>query len=80
MSGRGIFEYRWCAALLALAMTSPAYAVDSYRFFHVTIQTPWMIFIFLLVIILIPFILSAILHWHFAGKKASGDDDHPQSP
>lgn len=44
-------------------------AVDSYRYTHVTIDTPWMIFLFLLVIILLPFILSAILYWYFANKK-----------
>lgn len=60
-------------ALIFLLATAPAYAVDSYRFMHVTIQTPWMIFLFLLVIVLFPFILSAILHWHFAGKKSEAD-------
>lgn len=59
---------KYTAVFLLLA-AAPAYAVDSYRFMHVTIQTPWMIFIFLLVIVLFPFILSAILHWHFASKK-----------
>jgi hypothetical protein len=63
----------------ALAMFAPglAHAVDSYRFMHVTIETPWAIFLFLLVIVLIPFILSAILHWHFAGKKSTNDDEKP---
>lgn len=62
------------AAILLFA-AAPVYAVDSYRFMHVTIQTPWMIFLFLLVIVLFPFILSAILHWHYAGKK-----DEPETP
>lgn len=60
-------------ATTLLVATAPAYAVDSYRFMHVTIQTPWMIFLFLLVIVLFPFILSAILHWHFAGKKSEAE-------
>lgn len=54
--------------LLVLA-SSTVYAADSYRFFHVTIDTPWLIFIFLLMIILFPFVLSAILYWHFMLRK-----------
>jgi hypothetical protein len=49
---------------------SSAHAVDSYRYAHVTIDTPWAIFIFLLLIILLPFVLMAILYWHFAIKKS----------
>lgn len=63
---------KWIAVTMLFA-AAPAYAVDSYRFMHVTIQTPWTIFLFLLVIVLFPFILSAILHWHFAGKKSDAD-------
>lgn len=65
------------AALLCLLATFPALAVDSYRYTHVTIETPWMIFLFLLVIILFPFILSAILYWYFATKKdqKAGEND-----
>jgi len=47
-----------------------AHAVDSYRYAHVTIDTPWNIFLFLLVIVLMPFILMAILYWHFAVKSS----------
>lgn len=53
-------------------------AVDSYRYLHVTIDTPWAIFLFLLPIVLSPFILMAILYWRFAGRKTndtSGDDN-----
>ena len=46
-----------------------AIASDSYRYLHVSIDTPWAIFIFLLVIVLFPFVLSAILYWHFTIKK-----------
>ena len=53
---------------------SMVHAVDSYRYAHVTIDTPWAIFLFLLVILLIPFILMAILHWHFAIKKSKEED------
>ncbi len=59
--------------LLLLLFASNAFAVDSYRFLHVTIDTPWIIFIFLLCIVMFPFILSAVLHWHFAGKKRDSD-------
>ena len=61
----------FCVLLMPISM---AQAVDSYRYAHVTIETPWMIFLFLLVIIMIPFILMAILHWHFALKKSKEDD------
>ncbi len=46
-------------------------AVDSYRFAHVTISTPWYIFIFLLMGIFAPFVLMAILAWRNAIRKAT---------
>lgn len=55
--------------MMLLTMMSSAHAVDSYRYAHVTIETPWTIFIFLLLIILFPFVLMAVLYWHFAIKK-----------
>lgn len=55
--------------LIIFLLSSAVHAADSYRFFHVTIDTPWLIFIFLLMIILFPFVLSAILYWHFTLKK-----------
>jgi hypothetical protein len=55
-----------------LTAASAQAATDSYRFLHVTIDTPWAIFIFLLGFIMIPFILMAMLYWYFAFKK---DDD-----
>jgi hypothetical protein len=51
-----------------------AFAVDSYRYAHVTIETPWAIFVFLLFVILLPFILMAILYWYFASRKPEGKD------
>lgn len=60
--------------LVLLMMMSSAWAMDSYRYAHVTIETPWAIFIFLLCIILFPFILMAILYWHFATKKAGSEN------
>jgi len=44
-------------------------ASDSYRYLHVSIDTPWAIFVFLLFIVLFPFVLSAILYWYFTIKK-----------
>ena len=55
--------------LLTTFMPSLAFAADSYRWMHVTIETPWAIFIFLLPMVLIPVILMAILHWRFAGRS-----------
>ncbi len=57
---------------LGVLLWSPcAWALDSYRYLHVTIETPWMIFLFLLVIVLSPFILMAVLYWYYATKKAA---------
>jgi len=55
--------------LFSLLASTQAQAVDSYRYLHVTIDTPWAIFLFLLPIVLSPFILMAILYWRFAGRK-----------
>lgn len=63
-----IFKYVTMLWLIFISFDS--YAADSYRYLHVTIDTPWMIFIFLLVIIMIPFILMAVLYWYFAYKKS----------
>ena len=66
-------------ALFSLLVTTQAQAVDSYRYLHVTIETPWAIFLFLLPIVLSPFILMAIMYWRFAGRKrdqqAEGDNE-----
>jgi hypothetical protein len=45
-------------------------AVDSYRFVHVTIATPWYIFIFLLMGVFVPFVLMAVLAWRNAARKS----------
>jgi uncharacterized membrane protein YadS len=57
-------------------------AVDSYRFAHVTIATPWYIFIFLLMGIFAPFVLMAILAWRNAMRKITPEiteEDHKPS-
>ena len=56
--------------MLGIAGFSSAQAaVDSYRYAHVTISTPWYIFIFLLMGVFAPFILMAVLAWRVAMKK-----------
>lgn len=57
--------------LVLLLCVSPAAhaAVDSYRFAHVTISTPWYIFIFLMMGVFAPFILMVILAWRVAMRK-----------
>jgi hypothetical protein len=57
------------ACALALIAIEPCYALDSYRYLHVTIETPWMIFLFLLVAVLSPFILMAVLVWRFSERR-----------
>jgi uncharacterized membrane protein YadS len=58
--------------VMGLAGVSSAQAaVDSYRFAHVTIATPWYIFIFLLMGVFAPFVLMVILAWRNAASKNS---------
>lgn len=54
---------------LSLSSIKMSYAVDSYRFLHVHIDTLWYIFLFLLGVIFVPFILLAVLTWHYAESK-----------
>ncbi|WP_239287169.1 hypothetical protein [Candidatus Nitrotoga sp. 1052] len=63
---------RHLGMVLGLALTSAkmCYAVDSYRFLHVHIDTLWYIFLFLLGVLFVPFILMAVLTWHYAESKA----------
>jgi len=62
-----------CVVLLCMTSSS-VWALDSYRYLHVSIDTPWAIFIFLLPIVLSPFILMAILYWRFAGRRSRKED------
>ena len=55
--------------MLLLFSGSTFAATDSYRWLHVTIDTPWAIFIFLLPMVLLPAVLMAILYWKFSGKS-----------
>ncbi|MDX8413132.1 MAG: hypothetical protein R8J85_03510 [Mariprofundales bacterium] len=61
--------------LTALLLSTPAFALDSYRFLHVTIETPWIIFIFLFFLVFAPMILMAVLYWRYAFSKKDSDDD-----
>jgi hypothetical protein len=66
------------AAILgtALLWTNECYAaVDSYRYLHVTVETPYTIFLFLLAGILAPFLLMGILVWRFIGRKPKAEDE-----
>lgn len=63
--------------LLVLAGNSEA--LDSYRYLHVTIDTPWGIFLFLLIGIFAPFILTAVLVWRHSDHKAPDPSD-PKPP
>ena len=48
---------------LMLLHANAGFAIDSYRYLHVSIETPWMIFLFLLVAVFAPFILMVVLMW-----------------
>ena len=66
-----------------LLLAGPSEALDSYRYLHVTIDTPWSIFLFLLVGIFAPFILMAVLVWRHPGKKPAdeaSDSPPPEQP
>jgi hypothetical protein len=51
------------AIALMLLHADLGFAIDSYRYLHVSIETPWMIFLFLLVAVFAPFILMVVLMW-----------------
>ena len=59
---------------LSLSSVKMSYAVDSYRFLHVHIDTLWYIFLFLLGVIFVPFILLAVLTWHYAESKTDAKE------
>jgi hypothetical protein len=70
------------AYVLSLLHPGAGFAIDSYRYLHVSIETPWMIFLFLLAVIFIPFILMLVLMWRrpmhesaAAPKQKTPDDE-----
>lgn len=62
-------------AALPFLMPEEALAVDSYRYLHVTIDTPWMIFVFLFFLVFAPMILSAILHLRNAMRRDRDEEE-----
>jgi len=63
---------RYLALMMALVWTASAQAagtVDSYRYLHVTIETPWTIFLLLAPMVLLPMVLMGILVWRYAERR-----------
>lgn len=69
-----IKAFPYALFLLLLAHSQAAHAFDSYRWLTVSINTPWMIFVFLLPLVMVPLILMAIMHWRFAKPTEEADD------
>jgi hypothetical protein len=79
-------NHMWVKIILMLTgsigAASAHAAVDSYRFMHVTISTPWYMFLFLLMGVFAPFVLMAVLAWVSAARKSdreSADSKHKPS-
>jgi hypothetical protein len=77
---RRVFALAAMAIMLLHADLSVA--IDSYRYLHVSIETPWMIFLFLLVAVFMPFVLMVVLMWrrqiekpHEAPKSDVSNDE-----
>jgi hypothetical protein len=69
---------RRLAAAAALAVAGHAQAaVNSYRFMHVTIDTPWHIFLFLMIGVFAPFILMVVLMWRNSLRKRNAQTPPP---
>lgn len=64
----------WMRSILMVAGTFAASSaqaqVDSYRYLHVTIETPWYIFLFLMMGVFAPFVLMAVMAWKNAIRKS----------
>lgn len=63
-------------ALLPAAIwagAAQAAPVDSYHYLHVTIETPWTIFLVLVPFVLAPLVLMGVLTWRYAERK-KGDE------
>ena len=69
-------------AALMMVFSDAALALDSYRYLHVTIDTPWFIFLFLVPLVLSPLIIMAILYWYFTIQKSKrkGKDELEKVP
>lgn len=79
---RGAMTALVTAFPIAAMLWSPAAlaAVNSYRFMHVTINTPWHIFLFLMVGVFAPFILMIVLMWRYSFGKKKPQTQKPQTP
>lgn len=66
---------RFLTVVALMIAPGAAFAVDSYRYLHVTIDTPWYIFLFLLPIVVSPFILMAVLYWRFAIRQSDDQEE-----
>jgi membrane protein DedA with SNARE-associated domain len=68
------------ALILQLGWTGTGYAaVDSYRYLHVTVETPWTIFLILLPMVLAPLILMGVLVWRYAERKTDSEEQQDQA-
>lgn len=77
---KNLIEMKVMLALLgSFWVASAEAAVDSYRFLHVTISTPWYLFIFLLGGVLSPFILMAVIAWYSAVRKSKRKSDESEN-
>ncbi len=70
--------YKMMSKLLLLlsmiwAEAAQATAVDSYHYLHVTIGTPWVIFLVLAPMVLAPLILMGVMVWRYAERR-KGDE------
>ncbi len=68
---------RWMLALfmMLVATTAQAATLDSYRFFHVSLQTVWWIGIGIFVLVMVPLVVAAVLYWRYAGKRDEEERD-----
>ncbi len=48
-------------------------AVDSYHYLHVTIETPWAIFLILLPMVLAPMVLMGVMVWRYAERRKNAE-------
>ena len=72
-----------CSAIalaLMLLHADTGLAIDSYRYLHVSIETPWMIFLFLLIAVFIPFVLMVVLMWRQMHKPVTGPKPKDPAP
>lgn len=69
-----------CLLCLLPLIPGPALAFDSYRYLHVTIDTIWYIFVFLLLILMVPFILMASLYWWTLRQRKSEKEQSEPEP